>query len=217
MGCSNATSISISSTDIRNRAQTKEFMSLYITAPCEILIKRNALFEDLLKTYIKQHPKSQTIPFNQIDLTDRSDPSNYIILYKGEVQEPNTPLPNKTLFSPSDIVIKYNPKQTDLEFTIQNMNGSIAIPVRCPPETKMKVLIDLCKEILAYEDNRIEYEFKHKQNTLNENLTVGDYRIAKGDVIHFVIKSTKPPEVTDNERVQKEGEESNDDGNTEEY
>ena len=197
MGCSNSVSTSSSSKN-PSRSQTKEYMSLLISAPTEVLVKRNATFKDLLESYTaQQQSKSEIIPFNKIDLTDHADPSNYIITYKGAVQSPDTPLPKIDSFGLSDVVIRYQGKTTDLKFTIQNMSGNVKIPVRCDPSTKMHVLMNLCKEIFAYEVERIEYEFRHNNSILNEDSDLETYNIKNGDVIYVVIKSTRPPEVID--------------------
>lgn len=200
MGCSTTNStVTASNSQIPSRAQTKEYMSLLIAAPAEVLVKRNATFKDIIAAYAEQRKtKPVTIPFNKIDLTDYSDPSNYAISYKGQVQSLDTKLPNTTPFDLSDIAITFQEKSSDIKFTIQDMGGSVKIPVKCDPSTKLKVLMDLAKEILAYEDNRIEYIFRYKHNTLNEDSDLQTYNITNGDVIYIVINSKKPQEVVEN-------------------
>lgn len=202
MGCSTTNSAATASNSkITSRAQTKEYMSLLITAPAEVLVKRNSTFKDILEAYTEQQKsKPLTIPFNKIDLTNYSDPSNYAISYKGQDQSLDTKLPDTTSFALSDIAITFKGNSSDIKFTIQDMSGSVKIPVRCDPTTKIKVLMDLAKEILAYEDNRVEYIFKYKHNTLNEDSDLQTYNITNGDVIYIVINSMKPQEIVEDNK-----------------
>ena len=212
MGCSTSSSTeTASNSKIPSRAQTKEYMSLLITAPVEVLVKRNATFKDILEAYTEQQKsKPVTIPFNKIDLADYSDPSNYTISYKGQpVQSLDTKLPATPSFSLSDIGITFQEKSSYIKFIIQDMGGSVKIPVRCDPSTKIKVLMDLAKEILAYEDNRIEYIFKYKDNTLNEDSDLQAYNIRNGDVIYILINSMKPQEVIEKDEHDIIGEKVN--------
>ena len=212
MGCTTSSSaVTASNSKIPSRAQTKEYMSLLITAPVEVLVKRNATFKDILEAYTEQQKsKPVTIPFNKIDLADYSDPSNYTISYKGQkIQSLDTKLPNTTSFGLSDIGITFQEKSSYIKFIIQDMGGSVKIPVRCDPSTKIKVLMDLAKEILAYEDNRIKYIFKYKDNTLNEDSDLQAYNIRNGDVIYILINSMKPPEVIEKDEHDIIGEKVN--------